>query len=136
MKGVPWPGLDGGGVPWPGLDGGGYPSQVLMVGGTWGTPNLGWGTTHHQDLVRVPPTTLGWSTPPDLGWGTPHYQDLSGVPPILGWGTPPFTRQSSIVSTYYAAGGMALAFTQEDFLVFRSIGIYSSFSSPSSLLQI
>ena len=44
-------------------------------------------------------------------WGTPQ-PGLDGYPPDLERGTPP-----SIASTYYAAGGMPLAFTQEDFLV-------------------
>ena len=43
-----------------------------------------------------------------------------GIPPRPGLddrGTPPPIRQSSIASTCYAAGGVPLAFTQEDFLV-------------------
>ena len=59
---------------------------------------MGWGT---------PPPDMGWDTPPDLGWGTPQTWD---------WVYPP--RQISIASTSYAAGGVPLAFTQEDFLVF------------------
>ena len=52
--------------------------------------------------------------------GTPGYP-----PSRTGWGVnlppPPTTtrRQSSIASTCYAAGGMPLAFTQEDFLVWN-----------------
>ena len=42
--------------------------------------------------------------------GTPPPPGLDGV-------HPPPIRQSSIASTCYAAGGMPLAFTQEDFLV-------------------
>ena len=84
--------------------GGGYPGQVWMVGrgvpqpgldggGTQGTPMTGWGTR----LARS-----GW-------WG-----GYPGYPPTMtGWSTPP----PSIASTCYAAGGMPLAFTQEDFLV-------------------
>ena len=118
------------GVPQPGLDVGGTPSQV---GGTparsrWGTPqtwdgvppvpgmgyppDLGWGTP--LDLGCGTPPDLGWGTPPDIRWGTPL--DLRwGTPLDLRWGTPP--RQISIASTCYAAGGMPLAFTQEDFIV-------------------
>ena len=81
--------------PQPGLDGVPPPNQVWMVGGTWGTPSPGL----------------------DGGGGVP------GVPPPTrsGWGTPPpdqvWIRQNSIASTCYAAGGVPLAFTQEDFLV-------------------
>ena len=54
--------------------------------------------------------------------GTPGL-DGGGYPRSGLWGgtlgTPPF-RQNSIVSTCYPAGGMPLAFTQEDFLVFHS----------------
>ena len=63
-------GLDGGGkYTIPGdtqqcLDGGGYPQLGLDGGGTQDTPNLGWGTPHHQDLARVSPPDLGWGTPP------------------------------------------------------------------------
>ena len=62
---------------------------------------------------------LGYPPPPQLGLddgGTPPHQDLARVPPGMGYPPPP-TRQSSIASTCYAAGGMPLAFTQEDFLV-------------------
>ena len=58
--------------------------------------------------------------PPDLGWGTPQpwmgYPRGPGMgyPPNLGWDTPP---PPGIGSTCYVAGGMPLAFTQEDFLV-------------------
>ena len=51
----------------------------------------------------------------DGGGGVPHPRSgwCGGVP-----GVPPLpTRQSSIASTFYAAGGVPLAFTQEDFLV-------------------
>ena len=64
--------------------------------------------------------------------GTPSFQTggvspsqvrKAGVP--LNWMgvTPPLPthRDSSIASTCYAAGGMPLAFTQEDFLVFLSL---------------
>ena len=122
-------GLDGGvvpptiktllGYPHPGMR---YPPPSRPG---WGTP-LGWGTLPPArpglgtppPWDGVPPTNLGWGTPPPSrpGWGTPPPWD--GVPPTLGWGTPSPTRQSSIASTCYAAGGMPLAFTQEDFLVF------------------
>ena len=56
----------------------------------------------------VPPSFLagmGYPILPDWGW------DWMGVPPSQ------VRRQSSRASTCYAAGGMPLAFTQEDFLV-------------------
>ena len=76
----------------------------------------------------VPHSKTGWGTPlPKTGWGTP-LSGLDGVPCQARWVTPPLIqdwmgyplpvrRQSSIASTCYAAGGMPLAFTQEDFLV-------------------
>ena len=83
---------------------GGTPSQVWLGGDT---PSQVW-------LGGVPHPRSTWGTPPDLGWGTSL--DLGrGTPPELGWGNPP--RQISVASTCYAAGGMPLAFTQEDFLV-------------------
>ena len=105
-------------LPWLGLDGGGYPGYP-HPGMAYPWPGMGY----------PPPSRPGWGTPPPWNWATPrpgmgypqHYQDLAGVPPWmeypphLGWGTPP--RQSSIASTCYAAGGMPLAFTQEDLLV-------------------
>ena len=80
------------------LQGGGYPVPGLWVRG-YPIPGLGRG---------YPPARSGrW------GGGVPW------VPPTTrtGWGTHPPSRQSSIASTCYAAGGMPLAFTQEDFLV-------------------
>ena len=99
----------------------------------WGTPlDLGWCTPYHQELAGVPPLILGWDTPqtwdgvpPQPGMGYPH-EGLAGVLPHPGMGysprpgmgsPPPPTRQSSIASTCYTAGGMPLAFMQEDFLV-------------------
>ena len=106
---VPWPGpyKGGGGEPWAGLTGGGgtparsngggrYPSQVHMGYPRWGTPWQGWGT---------PPARTGWGIP-DMGY-TPN-----GVPP-----PPPPPVQDRKWSTWYAAVGMPLVFTQEDFLV-------------------
>ena len=95
------------------------------MAGTWGTPppvqvrmeypptRSGWGTP--QTCDEVPPLDLGQGTPPlDLGQGTPPDLGQGTLPPDLGWGTPPTW---DIASTCYAAGGMPLAFTQEDFLV-------------------
>ena len=59
---------------------------------------------------------------PGQDWGISPGQDW--VPPRLGWGTapartrfPPPPRQNCRATTCYAAGGMPLAFTQEDCLV-------------------
>ena len=64
------------------------PSQVWMVGG-------------YPSQVWMVGGTKGTHAPPGL----------DGVPP------PSPIRQISIASTCYAADGMSLAFTQEDFLV-------------------
>ena len=86
--------------PIPGLDGGG------------GTPSQVWtGGVPHSQVMGVPHSqvwTEGYPIPGVDGGGYPR---LDGVPP------PPIRIQSSIASTCYAAGGMSLAFTQEDFLV-------------------
>ena len=105
MGGVPHP-KSGWGVPIPGLDGGCS------------------GATPLSGLDGVSPTMTGWGTPQ---WGTPHTMTGWGTPghdwlgyPLArtGWGTPHHPiRQSSIASTCYAAGGMSLAFKQDDFLV-------------------
>ena len=91
MVGVPQPGLDGGGVPRLGLDGGG------------GTPvRSGWWGGY--------PARSGW-------WG-------EGTLARSGWYPrypPPPPLDSSIASTCYAASGMPLAFTQEDFLVYYKV---------------
>ena len=67
----------------------------------------------------VPPVSwMGYPSqrvPPLAGWGTPGRVSPTGVPPSRG--TP---HQTSTACTCYAAGGMPLAFTQEDFLVKRS----------------
>ena len=83
-----------------GLDGGGYPISGLDGGGYPRYPRTGW--VPHTMTGWVPPTMTGWSIPPS--W-------LDGVPP------PPL----SIVSTCYVAGGMPLAFMQENFLVLYEI---------------
>ena len=132
--GVPQPGLDGGGyLGYPLARSGwwgGYPSQVLMVRGTparsgwWEGGTLArswwWGGTPARSwwwwgVPGVPLARTGWW---GGTWGTPQPGldggGYLGYPPIMtGWGTPPPT----IASAGYAAGGMPLAFTQEDFLV-------------------
>ena len=111
-------GLDGGqgrgGVParsgwWPGRGGcssqvwimgwEGYLFQVWMVGGVLPQPGLDGGVLQPGLDGGVPPwARFAW-------WGIP--------PTMTGWGTPP----NSKVSTCCMAGGMPLAFMQEDFLV-------------------
>ena len=107
MWGILWPGLDGGRYPIPG--GWGYPGQVWIVGGTQGTP-----------LGQV--WMVGGYLIPGVGVPWPGLDGGGGT-----WGNPPYppTRQSSIASTCYAGGGMPLAFTQEDFLVFLFSRIHS-----------
>ena len=50
-------------------------------------------------------------------------------PSRTGWGSP-VRRQSNIASTCYVAGGMPLAFTQEDFLVAEFNLIRSTLNPP------
>ena len=113
-RGSRYTGLDG--VPHPDLGQGGYP----------GYP--------HPRLDVVPLFRTGWDTPYQQN-GIPPVQDwmgspcpgLDGIPPIsrmgyppsqTGWGTPHQVPPTiSKASTCYAAGGVPLAFTQEDFLV-------------------
>ena len=136
VVGYPIPGLDGGGVPgvpfWPSLDCGGIQGTPTKTGwGTWGTPpttRTGWDTPHPGlDCGEVPSVPLTRTGLVPLGQvlmvgGSKH---TPPPPPGLDgggggtWGTPPPPiRQSSIASTCYAAGGVPLALTQEDFLVF------------------
>ena len=129
MEGYPFPGLDGGGgfpLPRSGF-GGGYPVPGLDSGVP--SSQVWTGVPHCQIWMGVPTTSgLDGSTPtvqtweegtpyPDLGRGTPH----PGQVPGWGGGTP---YQNSIAYTCYAAGGMPLAFTQEDFLVLKSSSLF------------
>ena len=104
------PPLDGGYLPWPG--------EYLPwpVEGTY----LGWG---YLPLPRVPPLAGGylpWMGVPTLAGGTylgwVEYPPWMGVPTLVVVGVIHLGR-SSIGSTCYVAGGMPLAFTQEDCLV-------------------
>ena len=96
--------LMGGGYPIQVQVGGGYPIQV-QVGGApaWGTPWQGMPTQGTPPQGGHPPRV-----PPHPGLGGGPTQ---GTPP------PPPSRSSSIACSCYAAVGMPLAFTQEDFLV-------------------
>ena len=94
--------LDGGVQrPAPHLDlDGGHPAPAPPPGPGGGRP-----TPPH-------PTPPWQAPPPGPGWGAPH-------PPTWTWmgGCPPTPHRNNIACTCYAAVGMPLAFTQEDFLV-------------------
>ena len=136
--GYPIPGL--GGYPIPGL----AREVPHPRSGLEGTPSQVWsGGYPISGLARgvpgVPPDQVrmgysprsGMGNPLDMRWGTP--QTWHGVPPWtwdgvppgpgmgypldLGWGTPQTWDRipPSIASTCYMAGGVPLAFTQEDF---------------------
>ena len=95
---LPWSGPGGGGyLPWQGGTylGGEVPT---LAGGTY----LGRGDTY---LGRGVPTLWG---------GVPTLAE--GVPTFPVGGVPTFPGRNSIACACYAAGGMPLAFTQEDFL--------------------
>ena len=103
--------------------GGGTPSQV-QVGGY----------THPRGYPHPPGPGKGITPPPHLGRGIPPPGPGKWVPPLSrpekGYSPPPpiqvrsqdgggggTPNQNSIACTCYVAGGMPLAFTQEDFLV-------------------
>ena len=86
-------------------------SQKIVCGVGGGVPHLadrGEGSTPILPDRGCDPILL-MGVPPSGQWGVPHVTD---------GGTPPIRRQSSRASTCYTAGGMPLAFTQENFLVF------------------
>ena len=123
--------LAGEGIPHLRFEVGGYPISGLggvphPMSGGYPISGLGRGVPHLRSRV-VPISGLGWY--PSQVWGVPHLQGgtpcLGGYPMCGGYpmsgGVPhlwPPIAQSSIASTSYAAGGVPLAFTQEDFLVF------------------
>ena len=137
--GYPIPGLAGG-YPIPGLGRGrrrgGYPIQGLDRGGYLGYPPDGGylGYPQTRSGWGIPPTRSGWGKPPgpgmgspaNLGWDNPPQTWDRVPPPDLGWGT------------CYAAGGMPLAFTQEDFLVnisFQKVFFFSFLLSKLLIIQ-
>ena len=72
------------------------------------------------------PRSMGGGYPIPGTQGTSHHhQDWMGYP------HPPI-RQSSITSTCYVAGGVPLAFTQEDFLVLQEVLIYITLSENNA----
>ena len=143
----------GGGTPYS-PDGGGTPSfptgevpPSFLMGGTpiqsqWGYPPSQVRTRSTPSQVRMGSSPQGYPHP-DLGWlmppppfsrmGIPHaIQVRSEVRTEMG--TPIW---NSIACTCYAAGGMPLAFTQEDFLVVEIIWVESvNFSHDQTLMQM
>ena len=131
---VPHP-RSGWGVPIPGLDRGSMSSQVCMgdtsISGldpsqvwTGGAPSQVWmGVPHPRSGqgmgVPHPRSALNLGYPPGQDWMgyPPPGPGLDGVPP------PKPSDRAALESTCYAAGGMPLAFTQEDFLVLGDITI-------------
>ena len=91
-RGVPTSQVQPGGYPFPGPAGGGGQYQVRSQDGGWGGYPSG----------QIP----GWG----VGWVPPYQGQILEC----GGNTPCW---NSIVCTCYTAGGMPLAFTQEDFLV-------------------
>ena len=113
-------------------------SVHTSIGGYPILPNGG--SPPHQDWIGYPPPSgLDGDTPcldwmgvlPNWDWmGYPH-QDWMGKPPSpikTAWGYP---RQEIRRQSSYAAGGMPLAVTQEDFLVCPFS--YSLFGTASQL---
>ena len=127
-EGYPVPGVDGGG--------GGTPYQVWIVGVLH--PRSGWEVPHPADGGGTTISGLDEGSTPillrgsgqGLPWSTLLPLRLDGItppPPLALCPSPslspvrppaPIRRQISIGSTCYVAGGMPLAFMQEDFLVF------------------
>ena len=107
--GVPHPRSGWRGVPRPEM---GYPPKTwdwVPPSQTWDEvpPSQTWDGVPTQTWDRVPPSPQTWNgVPPRHG---------TGYPPAHGTGYPPQTDQHS--EHLYAAGGMPLAFMQEDFLV-------------------
>ena len=112
----------------------GYP--ILLMGQEIPNPRSGLGVLLSQVQMGYPILLMGGTPIQDQdrgypgvspGWGldrVPH-QDWMGVPlSRTGWGNP---SQISIASTCYAAGGMPLAFKQEDFLVVIDFEFCSEF---------
>ena len=102
---------------WPGTPPGGYPDPP---GGKSGTPRGVPSQVPPQGgyPVRYPPRGVPSQVPPGGSGYPPGGGTRSGTPPG-GFGYPPggVPGQDNRRSTHYMAGGMPLAFTQEDFLV-------------------
>ena len=90
---------------------------LLFLKGGYPNPSQGYQPQGTPIQIRFQ-VRIGGITPSRSG---PRSGGYPGIPPIVT-GTrweypPPVRRQSSIASICYAASGMPLAFTQEDFLV-------------------
>ena len=118
----------GGGHPLPRSGCGGTPSQVRMGGeGTPSQVRMGGGyplARSGQEGTPFPGWDEGGVCHPRSGWRYPfpgQYGGYLGYPlsvawgPRSGWGGTP--NWNSMACTCLAAGGMPLAFTQEDFVV-------------------
>ena len=133
-EGVPQSGLGGGTTSqvWAG----GTPSQCWLGG--YPIPGLGRGEgvphpRSGQGGTRVLPQT--WNGVPPWTWDWVPPRPGMGYSPNLGRGIPPPTWD--IASTCYAAGGMPLAFTQEDFLVaYIFVWIYRRIRNCISNIQL
>ena len=123
----------GGGVPHPRSRQGGTPSRSRQWGGV-PHPRSRWGGTPSRSRQWGVPHPRSWGDPlPGAGGGYPIPGPGGGVPPSqvqagevphprsrqggTRLGYPPTPGRSSIECICYAAVGMPLAFTQEDFLV-------------------
>ena len=106
------------------------PSQVwtggipTFPGRGGGLPTLARGYLDRGYLPWPGGAYLGWGIPTLAGGGT--YLGWGGYLPwqggtLWGGGVPTFPCRNSIACACYAAGGMPLAFTQEDFLVICKI---------------
>ena len=103
-----------------------------LRGQDWGIPLTGTRVPppEGQDRVPLSQDRTGVPTHPPsqdrtgahlwLGLGTPP------PPPSQDWRVPPPLRQNSRASTCYAAGGMPLAVTQEDYLVRSKVSSHTS----------
>ena len=101
----------------------GVPSSQVRMGGVIPHPRSGHGVSLSQIWAMGYPHPRSWDTPIP-GWG--YYPDQ--VPGQEG-GTP---NWNSIGCTCYTAGGMPLAFTQEDFLFifnFTNVSLHDHFQS-------
>ena len=101
------------------------------------TPSGWWrilfGTPPHLDWMGVLPSHQDWMGYPHWDWIRVPPLGLNLVAPGQDWmgvHLPPIRREISRVSTCYAAGGMPLAFMQEDLLVFHLILFRTTFAKP------
>ena len=103
----------------------GYPHPRSGAGGICRTPPRLDGVPPVQDWMGYPPVQ-DWMVYPSsqdwMGYPSPRLDGLSPIQDWMGY-PPPIRRLISKASTCYAAGGVPLAFRQEDFLVNRKFGV-------------